>query len=132
MCPVVCNQNIRYVRLFSGSNAPNKKAMAVTMTQHKYKPHRGEEKNTDSRGRREAITDQGKLFRSVHVAMTQPIWEVAASTTWFGKRLRLVLILVATGVLVVEAVVSSPWPLIAVTTALFFAIGWARAGSTTP
>lgn len=99
------------------------------MTQRKYKPHRDQEKITGNLGRSEATADQGKIFRIVRVAMTHPVWEVAAPTARFGKLIRLLLILVCMSVLVVEALISSPWPLVIVTTLLFFAIGWSKAGS---
>ena len=105
--------------------------MEVTLTQRKYKPHRDQEKVIDNPGLRKKAPDQGKLFRIVYAVMTHPIWEVAAPNARFGKLIRFLLILVGISILIVLAIVSSPWPLVIVTTLLFFVIGWIRAGSST-
>ena len=99
------------------------------MPKSKYEPHRDHEKFTGVLGRREIIADQGKFFRIVRTVMTHPIWEVASPTTQIGKLIRLLLIFVGTSILIVEAIASSPWPLVIVITLVFFAIGWAKAGS---
>lgn len=105
--------------------------MEVTLTLRKYKSHRDQEKIIDNSGLRKKASDQGKLLRIVYAVMTHPIWEVAAPNIRFGKPIQFLLILVGTSILIVLAIVSSPWPLVIVTTLLFFVIGWIRAGSST-
>ena len=105
--------------------------MEVTLIQRKYKPNCDQRKIIDKSGLRKKASDQGKLLRIVYAVMTHPIWEVAAPNARFGKLIRFLLILVGISILIVLAIVSSPWPLVIVTTLLFFVIGWIRAGSST-
>ncbi|MCB1870063.1 MAG: hypothetical protein KDI43_16500 [Gammaproteobacteria bacterium] len=99
------------------------------MTQRKYKPHRDQEKIINNPDIRKNAPEQGELLRIVYAVMTHPIWEVAAPNARFGKLIGFLLILLGTTILIVLASVSSPWPLVIVTTLLFFVIGWIRAGS---